>query len=171
MHPFQQDPDDIIPEFESLIDQISDRFFNYEGRLFTNFAQQRSNTLKKLPWRGIQRPLVHYGGDYIVTTDEKDNSLFFFHFIIPGHDDTTIEVMQKKGYLIIRSKDMKKEIIDKNSLSLYNYYKKVPLSHENYEVTGAIFKNGILSISIKDKSDEVEKANTKMIEVRPALEN
>ena len=92
MHPFQQDPDDIIPEFESLIDQISDRFFNYEGRLFPNFSQQKGNTLDKLPWKGIKRPLVHYGGDYIVTTDEKDKpgSKAFSRCTRPAFTDTLL---------------------------------------------------------------------------------
>ena len=163
---------DIIPEFESMIDQISDRFFNYDNRLFNNFAGQSKKVLRELPWNGIKRPCVHYGGDYIVTADEDDADLYFFHFLIPGHDGTTIDVMQKEGYLIIRTKDIKEDMLNKkNPFTNYKYYKKVALSHPDYEVKEAVFKNGILSIHVKDMIVEKEKMNTKMIEVRTTSEN
>jgi HSP20 family molecular chaperone IbpA len=163
---------EIIPEFESLIDQISDKFFNYENRLFNNFAHQDRKILKQLPWKGLKRPCIHYGGDYIVTVDEKDDTLYFFHFLIPGHDHTTIDVMQKDGYIIIRTKDIKEELLNKdNPFQNYQYYKKVALTHPDYEVTEAKFKNGILSLFVKDMITEREKINTKMIEVKSGLEN
>ena len=106
------------------------------------------------------------------TTDEDDSDLYFFHFLIPGHDGTTIDVMQKDGYLIIRTKDTKEEMITtKNPFTNYKYYKKVALSHPDYEVKEAVFKNGILSIHVKDMIIEKEKMNTKMIEVRTTSEN
>jgi HSP20 family molecular chaperone IbpA len=45
------------------------------------------------------------------------------------------------------------------------------LSHPDYEVQEAVFKNGILSIQVKDMMVEKEKMNTKMIEVKTDLEN
>jgi len=162
---------DIVPEFESMIDQISDRFFNYDSRLFNNFANQSQTVLKQLPWNGLKRPCVHYGGDYIITADQDDTDLYFFHFLIPGHDNSTIDVMQKDGHLILRSKDTKEDMLNKNPFTSYKYYKKVALSHPDYEVQEAVFKNGILSIQVKDMMVEKEKMNTKMIEVKTALEN
>ena len=135
---------DIVPEFESLVDQITDNFFNYNNQLYNPFAEQDRKILKKLPWQGITRPVVHYAGDYIITADEEDNNLYFFHFLIPGHDNTSIDVMQKKGFLIIRTKDIGEELkSNKNPFTSYKYYKKVRLTHPDYEVKEALFKNGI----------------------------
>ena len=47
---------DIVPEFESLIDQISNSFFNYEERLFPAFLDQKKRVLKELPWNGMKHP-------------------------------------------------------------------------------------------------------------------
>ena len=157
---------DIVPEFESLIDQISNSFFNYEERLFPAFLDQKKRVLKELPWNGVKRPCVHYGGDYIVTADEDNSNSYYFHFLIPGHDETSIDVLQKEGYLIIKTKDVSTEDKSSSPFTNYKYYKKVKLTHPDYEVRDAVFKNGILSLYVEDMISEREKMNTKMIEVK-----
>jgi len=155
-----------VPEFESLVDQISNSFFNYENKLFPAFAEQSQRVYKQLPWKGATRPCVHYGGDYIVTADEDNSNSYYLYFLIPGHDETSIEVLQKKGYLILKTKDISTEDNSNSPFTDYKYYKTVKLTHPDYEVREAIFKNGILSIHIEDMSEEKEKINTKMIEVK-----
>jgi HSP20 family molecular chaperone IbpA len=152
---------DIVPEFESLIDQISNSFFNYENKLFPAFAEQTQRVYNQLPWNGATRPCVHYGGDYIVTADEDNTTSYYLYFLIPGHDETSIEVLQKEGYLIIKTKDISPE--DKSTSP---FTKKVKLTHPDYEVREAISKNGILSIYIEDMSEEREKMKTTAIEVK-----
>ena len=157
-------------ELESLADQINYRFFNHNDRLFKHFAEQNRRILKALPFNGIKRPCVHYGGDYIVTFDDTqedgNDDRYFFHFLIPGHDETSIEVMQKEGGIIIKTKDENKEKDNTQPFTDYKYYKRVPLSHPDFEVTEAIFKNGILSLAVIDMIAEREKINTKTIEVK-----
>ena len=143
-------------DFESIIDQM--------------FNTQPKRTLKDLPFNGIKYPCVHYAGDYIVTLDDTqedgNDDHYFFHFLIPGHDETSIEVMQKEGSIIIKTKDENKDKDDTHPFTDYKYYKKVGLTHPDFEITEAIFKNGILSLSVKDMIAEREKINTKMIEVK-----
>jgi HSP20 family molecular chaperone IbpA len=161
----------LINHFDAMVDLMTDSFFNYNNKYYKNFANQPPRTLIDLPFQGINIPCVHYGGDYIVTVDETTmkkgkNEHYYFHFILPGHSERTIEVMQKDQHLIIKSKDMKEEIIKKtNPLVNYKYYKKVSLTHENFEVSKAVFNNGILSVELIDKTEEKEKINTRMIEV------
>ena len=86
--------------------------------------------------------------------------------MIPGHDETSIEVLQKEGYLIIKTKDISPEDNSTSPFTNYKYYKKVKLTHPDYEVKEAILKNGILSIYIEDMSEEREKIKTTTIEVK-----
>jgi HSP20 family molecular chaperone IbpA len=157
-------------ELESLADQINYRFFNHNDRLFKHFAAQNRRILKALPFNGIKRPCVHYGGDYIVTLDDTqedgNDDHYFFHFLIPGHDETSIEVIQKEGYIIIKARDKDEEKDNAHPFTDYKYYKKVGLTHPDFEVTEAIFKNGILSLAVRDMIAEREKINTKTIEVK-----
>jgi HSP20 family molecular chaperone IbpA len=166
-----------VTNFDAWVDQLTDSFFNHNNKYYKTFAQQNPRDLLELPFKGINLPCVHYGGDYIVTVDEEtmkegENENYFFHFILPGHDEKTIQVMQKDQYLIIKSKDIKEEILNKgNPLSNYKYYKKVSLTHPNFEVTSAVFSKGILSVKLIDKTKEKEKINTKMIEVTTLKES
>ena len=155
-----------VPEFESLVDQISNSFFNYENKLFPAFAEQAQRVYNQLPWNGATRPCVHYGGDYIVTADDDNTTSYYLYFLIPGHDETSIEVLQKEGYLIIKTKDISPEDNSTSPFTNYKYYKKVKLTHPDYEVKEAILKNGILSIYIEDMSEEREKIKTTTIEVK-----
>ena len=162
----------LINRFDAMLDLMTDSFFNYNNKHYKNFANQSPQNLMDLPFKGITIPCVHYGGDYIVTAKEGTDEHFYFHVILPGHNEKTIEVMHKDKYLIIKSKDMKEEIIKKNNpLVNYKYYKKISLTHTNFEVSTACFNNGILSIELIDKTNEKEKINTRVIEVTTAKEN
>tara|TARA_R100000963_G_C4623181_1_gene90112 strand:- start:72 stop:584 length:513 start_codon:yes stop_codon:yes gene_type:complete len=162
----------LINRFDAMLDLMTDSFFNYNNKHYKNFANQPSQTLMDLPFKGITRPCVHYGGDYIVTCKEDDDNYFYFHVVLPGHNEKTIEVLQKEEYLIIKSKDIKEDVLQKtNPLMNYKYYKKISLTHNNFEVSKAVFNHGILSIELIDKTEDKEKINTRVIEVTTAKEN
>jgi len=100
------------------------------------------------------------------TQEDGNDDHYFFHFLIPGHDETSIEVIQKEGYIIIKARDKDEEKDNAHPFTDCKYYKKVGLTHPDFEVTEAIFKNGILSLAVIDMIAEREKINTKTIEVK-----
>ena len=70
------------------------------------------------------------------------------------------------------NKDIKEDVLQKtNPLMNYKYYKKISLTHNNFEVSKAVFNHGILSIELIDKTEDKEKINTRVIEVTTAKEN
>jgi HSP20 family molecular chaperone IbpA len=131
----------------NLTDFLNYMFF-YSNEPKMQFSNLSVKNLSKLPFNGINNEILHYGGDYIVTdSEDKDEADFIFHFILPGHNSQTVEVLKKDKYIIIKSKQ--KDENDKHS-----FYKSVPLKSLSLEVKDVIFKDGVLSISIKDEAKE-----------------
>ena len=133
---------------ESNLTDFLNHMFFYSKDKDMQFANLSVKNLSKLPFNGINNDILHYGGDYIITkSDDIDKADFIFHFILPGHNSQTVEVLKKDKYIIIKSKQ--KDENDKHS-----FYKSVPLKNPSLEVIDVIFKDGVLSISIKDETKE-----------------
>ena len=75
--------------------------------------------------------------------EDKD---YIIHFALPGHNKDTCDVIKSDKYIIVKSK--------KKDDSTYSFYKRIPLIKTTYEVQTVIFKDGILSIAIKDSKQE-----------------
>ena len=133
---------------ESNLTDFLNHMFFYPKDKSMQFSNLSVQNLSKLPFNGIHNDILHYGGDYIITkSEDTDVADFIFHFILPGHNSQTVEVLKKDKYIIIKSKQ--KDENDKHS-----FYKSVPLKNPSLEVKDVIFKDGILSISIKDETKE-----------------
>jgi HSP20 family molecular chaperone IbpA len=154
--------------FDSLIDQMNSLFFNHNSN-YKEFIERSPSELMSMPFYDFNNKILYYGGDYIIVNDSDNSNNYIFYFVIPGHDDSTIEVNRNGNKLTIKSKDVKE---NKNTMknpfkegSPYNFYKTVNLVKSSYEVKEAICKNGILSIIINDtektaKPQEIEVKNT-----------
>jgi|TARA_Y100000310_G_scaffold328923_1_gene397875 HSP20 family molecular chaperone IbpA len=150
--------------FDSLIDQMNSLFFNYNSN-YKEFMEHTPKELMKLPFYKFDNEILYYGGDYIICSDPKDSKHknYIFYFIIPGHDESTIEINRVNDKLIIKTKDYDKDVVvmGKNPFntegSVYNFYKVVNLIKHSFEVKEAVCKNGILTILVTDTDKEAEK--------------
>ena len=154
--------------FDSLIDQMNSLFFNHNNN-YKEFIERSPTELMSMPFYDFNNEILYYGGDYIIVNDAENSHNYIFYFVIPGHDDSTIEVNRSGNKLIIKSKEVKETKTPvKNPFKggpLYNFYKTVNLVKSSYEVKEAVCKNGILSIIITDtekssKPQAIEVKNT-----------
>lgn len=148
---FNEDP------FEStmgMVDYLNNLFFNYKDDS-KQFISMKPKDFLKLPFTNGKNIILHYGGDYIVTGDHKNENIYNFYFMLPGHNKDTVEVIKRDQALIIKSKDQSDEEESKEAkpLSNYKFYKRVPLVKKGYEVSEVVFKDGILTIRIEDKQE------------------
>jgi HSP20 family molecular chaperone IbpA len=140
MNPFQ------FESFTLLSDRLASIFFQPggggdENDVYKMFSHLSEDQLNALPFGGMEgKPILHYGGDYFILYD-KESEEYIFHFIIPGHNEDTLEVTRINNRLAIKNKD---------DTSGYTYYKSIPLVKEGYVVTSATIVDGILSLTIKD---------------------
>lgn len=154
--------------FDSLIDQMNSLFFNHNNN-YKEFIERSPSELMSMPFYEPKNEILYYGGDYIIVNDSENSNNYIFYFVIPGHDDSTIEVNRNGNKLIIKSKEVKENKTTMNNPfkggSPYNFYKTVNLVKSSYEVKEAVCKNGILSIIITDtekssKPQAIEVKNT-----------
>ena len=156
------------PFFDSFIDQVNSLFFNYNNN-YKEFMESKPKELMKLPFYKSNNEVLYYGGDYIIMSDSKDsdNKNYIFYFIIPGHDNSTIEVNQIGDKLIVKTKNYDADApVSKNPFkkdSTYNFYKVVNLTKNTFKIKEAVCKNGVLSISVMDTNKNLEK---QVIEVK-----
>jgi HSP20 family molecular chaperone IbpA len=139
----------------NLIDYMSNLFFNYKDQS-TQFATMPVKTLANLPFNGVNSEIVHYGGDYLITASEDEDKDYIIHFALPGHNKDTCDVIKSDKYIIVKSK--------KEDDSTYNFYKRIPLVKTSYEVGSVIFKDGILSITIKDPKEDNKEEELEIIQ-------
>ena len=147
------------PFFDSYIDQVNSLFFNYNSN-YKEFMERNPKELMKLPFYTDNSEVLYYGGDYIIISD-PDNKNYIFYFIIPDHDNSTIEVTKIDDKLIIKSKTYDKDIPVKKNLfkeySIFNFYKVVSLTKNTFKIKEAVYKNGVLSIVVMDTKKNLEK--------------
>jgi HSP20 family molecular chaperone IbpA len=74
------------------------------------------------------------------------------HFVLPGHNHKTVDVAKRDRNIIIKSKELNKDDADYSSTSYY-FYKSIPLIKKSFEVQSVVFKDGILSIALKDMEE------------------
>ena len=139
----------------NLIDYMSNLFFNYKDQS-TQFATMPVKTLTNLPFNGVNSDIVHYGGDYLITESNDEDKDYIIHFALPGHNKDTCDVLKSDKYIIVKSK--------KKDDSPYSFYKRIPLIKTTYEVQTVIFKDGILSIAIKDAKKENKEEELEIIQ-------
>ena len=153
------------PFFDSFIDQVNSLFFNYNNN-YKEFMERNPNELMKLPFYTPDSEVLYYGGDYIIISDPK-NKNYIFYFIIPGYNNSTIEVTNTCDKLIIKSKNYDKDTPVKKKPfkedSVYNFYKVVSLTKNTFQIKEAVCSKGILSIVVMDTNKNLEK---QVIEVK-----
>ena len=136
----------------NMVDYMNNLFFNYndDSRQIVNMTNK---ALNKLPFNGLKNEIVHYGGDYVITNSLKDDDKdYIMHFVLPGHNHKTVDVAKRDRHIIIKSKELNKDDADYSSTS-YHFYKSIPLIKKSFEVQSVVFKDGILSIAIKDMEE------------------
>ena len=147
------------PFFDSYIDQVNSLFFNYNSN-YKEFMERNPKELMKLPFYSDNSEVLYYGGDYIIISD-PDNKNYIFYFIIPEHDNSTIEVVNTNDKLIIKSKTYDKDIpVKKNPFkedSIFNFYKVVNLIKNSFRVKDTVYQNGVLSVVVMDTNKNLEK--------------
>tara|TARA_R100001132_G_scaffold15700_1_gene14078 strand:- start:180 stop:662 length:483 start_codon:yes stop_codon:yes gene_type:complete len=142
------------PFFDSFIDQVNSLFFNYNNN-YKEFMERNPNELMKLPFYTDNSEVLYYGGDYIIISD-PDNKNYIFYFIIPGHNNSTIEVTNTCDKLIVKSKDYNADTPVKKD-STYNFYKVVSLTKNTFKIKEAVCSKGILSIVVMDTQKNLER--------------
>ena len=147
------------PFFDSFIDQVNSLFFNYNNN-YKEFMERNPNELMKLPFYTPDSEVLYYGGDYIIISDPK-NKNYIFYFIIPGYNNSTIEVTNTCDKLIIKSKNYDKDTPVKKKPfkedSVYNFYKVVSLTKNTFKIKEAVCNKGILSIVVMDTQKNLER--------------
>ncbi|MEM5877755.1 MAG: Hsp20/alpha crystallin family protein [Candidatus Aenigmatarchaeota archaeon] len=141
-----------------FVSPISSIFDNIEKNMLMNLE----NFLKDFDMKSN-----HFEPKYnIIDETEKDRG-WVIEMFLPGFSKDNIELYQEENYLKILGNPRKTEESEKYVYKSYTpmKFEKVFKLHDKYQVTSAVYSDGVLKITIDLPEEEKRKEKRKTIEI------